>query len=371
MKILIALFVLVVIAVVIFANSSIFGSSPDKDERKNFLKIANFDSTKEVFRNRDQETMDEMRKNALSWKIVKDWLFSGENRVPTRKLPEVKPDLVEFLKRTDELKVIWFGHSTILLNMDGKIILIDPVFSDTASPFSFMVKRFQPPVLKLEDLPSIDYVLISHDHYDHLDMKAIKFFKDKETKFVVPLGVDSHLISWGVDEKKITKKAWWQSAVFDDLEFIATPAQHFSGRGAFDTNKTLWASWVVKSKNHNIFFSGDSGYDVHFKEIGDKYGPFDLAFIESGQYNAAWKMVHLLPEQAVSVYQDLRVKRYFPIHWAMFKLSLHPWDEPVLKLSEYREAAGMNLVVPQLGELYIMNDGYKIDQWWTQVTDRE
>ncbi len=215
-------------------------------------------------------------------------------------------------------------------------------------------------------MPPIDYVLISHDHYDHLDRESVIFFKDKKAAFITALGVGSHMVGWGIDRKRITELDWWQKCVVPGLEFIAAPAQHFSGRGALRSNSTLWASWVLRNDKHNVYFSGDSGFDTHFKDIGDKYGPFDLAFVESGQYNEKWAEVHLLPEFFHQTYLDLRAKRYFPVHWGMFELSLHTWYDPAVRLSVLAKETGMNLVTPKLGEMVTLNDRYINNPWWTE-----
>ncbi|WP_373999298.1 MBL fold metallo-hydrolase [Bdellovibrio bacteriovorus] len=341
-----------------------FGTRPGKDYQEKFSQSPNYDKNEKAFVNRQQEAIKEMRKRAMSFSTLKEWFSKGENRTPAHPLPEVKPDLAEFLKPSDHLKTIWFGHSTFLLNMDGKIILVDPVFSGSAAPFSFMVKRFQKTVLDLHDLPEIDYIVISHDHYDHLDMTSIQFFKDKKARFLTPLGVSSHLIGWGIESSRITELDWWQSHKVDGIEFVATPAQHFSGRTGLRDNETLWASWVLRNDKHNIYFSGDSGYDIHFKEIGEKYGPFDIAFIECGQYNEKWKEVHMLPEESMQAYADLKAKRFFPVHWGMFVLAFHAWNDPILKLQEASTSKGINLVTPRLGQIVVVNDDYKNEAWW-------
>ncbi len=353
------------------ASCSAFGTRPGKEFDEKFKASSHYDTEEKIFLNRRPKLIKEMRKEAMSFGTFIEWFSKGIDRKPNSPLPEMKPDMKEFLEPSEDMKVVWFGHSTFLLNLDGKIILVDPVFSGSAAPFSFMVKRFQKPALELSELPKIDYIVISHDHYDHLDMESMKFFKDKEVKFITPLGVSSHLIGWGVDSSKITELDWWQNFQVDDLEFIATPAQHFSGRDGIHENETLWASWVIKNKKHNLYFSGDSGYDTHFKDIGDKFGPFDIAFIESGQYNPKWKAVHLLPEESVQAYFDLKAKRYFPVHWGMFVLSFHTWYEPIVKLQEAAKSKGVNLVSPKLGQTILVNDSYKNEAWWETLISKK
>jgi L-ascorbate metabolism protein UlaG (beta-lactamase superfamily) len=345
----------------------VFGSLPDDRQSKEFEKSPQFNSQTKTFQNRNAKLVEKMRKEAMNFGTVIEWLKAGKNRTPHQPLPEVKPDLADFVRPSEFLKVIWFGHSSLLLNFAGKIILIDPVFSPSAGPFSFMVKRFQQPVLSRDELPEIDYIIISHDHYDHLDMDTVRFFKDKRAKFLAPLGVGSHLNAWGIESARITELDWWSGISFEGIEFIATPAQHFSGRTLASQNRTLWASWVIKGHGLSIFFSGDSGYDIHFKNIGDLYGPFDIAFIENGQYNVKWQAVHALPEQSVQAYFDLKAKKYFPIHWGMFVLSMHTWREPVDRLLQLARERGVNLVTPKIGEISVISPNYKNLEWWIDL----
>lgn len=348
-----------------------FGTRPGKDYLPRFEKSPHFNKEEKIFENRRAKLIKEMRKEAMSFATFKEWFSKGNERVPTKALPEVKPDMQEFIKPSDDIKVVWFGHSTLLLNVSGKIILIDPVFSGNASPFTFAVKRFQKPVLELSELPEIDYVVISHDHYDHLDMESMKFFKNKKSKFIVPLGVSSYLIGWGINSSLITELDWWQSHKEAGFEFIATPAQHFSGRDGFHDNSTLWASWVIKNEKHNIYYSGDSGYDTHFKDIGEKYGPFDIAFIENGQYNEKWKAVHMLPDESVQAYFDLKAKKFFPVHWGMFELAFHSWYEPIVNLQKSSKEKNINLVSPKLGEIIAINDSYENKSWWEELIGKK
>ena len=372
MKILILVFLTLGLAAFFISSCSTFGSLPQGEELDRVASSPNYDKDRKQFVNRQQDVLDEMRKKAFSWKVFKEWFGGNEaERVPKNKLPEEKPDLQAFLEDSEELKVIWFGHSSFLLNMEGKIILVDPVFSQAASPFSFLVKRFQPPILKLEELPEIDYILISHDHYDHLDMETVQFFVDKKTEFITPLGVGEHIKSWGVDKSRVSEMDWWQETQRDQIKIIATPSQHFSGRGLVNQNHTLWASWVIQSSKHNVYFSGDTGYDVHFKDIGEKFGPFDIAFIENGQYNPQWEEVHMLPEQAAQAYFDLKAKKFFPIHWGMFELSLHSWYEPIVKISQLGEERDINIVAPKIGEMISVTDDLETSNWWQNLMPKQ
>lgn len=233
-----------------------------------------------------------------------------------------------------------------------------------------MVKRFQAPVLSIKDLPEIDYVIISHDHYDHLDMETIQHFQTKKTRFITPLGVSSHLKSWGIPEDRMQELDWWESTTFKNIELVCTPAQHFSGRSGMDGGQTLWASYVLKTPKQNLYFSGDSGYDIHFKEIGDKYGPFELVFIENGQYNEMWKEVHLMPEETSQAVLDLKGKKMVPIHWAMFELALHDWYEPIEESEKYTEKYGIELLTPKFGQLVFLEKENIFEKWWKQFVKK-
>lgn len=350
-----------------FFRSSIFGAIPSGEVASRVEGSSHYNKSEGIFLNRRPNLIKDMRKEVMTFSTIVDWLKGAPNRQPSKALPEVKPDLQEFLEPSEDIKVIWLGHSTFLLNLSGKIILVDPVFANTAAPVSFMVKRFQPTVLTLEELPKVDFILISHDHYDHLDMQSMKFFAKKDITFLMPLGVSAHLLRWGVNPKNILEFDWWDSKNLNGIEFVATPAQHFSGRSPFNENKTLWASWVIRSGKNNIYFSGDSGYDTHFKDIGDKYGPFDIAFIENGQYNKKWHPVHVLPEESVQAYFDLKAKRFFPIHWGMFVLSVHTWRDPVDNLLRLSKERGVNIVTPKIGQLVSVNDNYQNIEWWLDI----
>jgi L-ascorbate metabolism protein UlaG (beta-lactamase superfamily) len=345
------------------SSCSSFGQRPKTFNRDSIENSTNFDKDQGIFVNRRANVIKEMKKNMSIISFMKEWIKGVEKSRPDIKLPEVKPNMEEFSKYSEVPKVLWFGHSSFLINFKGKMILIDPVFSESAAPVSFMVKRFQRPVLELIDLPKIDFIVISHDHYDHLDMKTVKFFAKSEAEFITPLGVGSHLTSWGVSRDKISELDWWQKTQKGGIDFIATPSQHFSGRTGLHDNETLWASWVIKDDSSNIYFSGDSGYDTHFKEIGDKYGPFDMAFIENGQYNEKWAPVHMMPEQAAQAYFDLRAKRFFPIHWGMFELALHSWFEPIVRIDKLSVERGINLVAPKIGQVISLNEETN-QKWW-------
>ncbi|NQY93942.1 MAG: MBL fold metallo-hydrolase [Campylobacteraceae bacterium] len=261
--------------------------------------------------------------------------------------------------------VIRLGHSSLVLKLENELYLTDPVFSNRASPFSwFGPKRFHQPPLSAQDLPKIKAVIISHNHYDHLDSECITTIKDKVERFYVPLGVSSYLIKYGVEKDKIVELDWWQSFEANGISFTATPAQHFSGRSMFDFDKSLWCSWVIKTPNVNLFFSGDTGYFDGFKEIGDKYGPFDMTFVEAGAYNKRWMDVHMMPEQTVNAHTDLQGKVLFPIHNGTFDLSLHSWYEPFDRIYKLSINKDISSVFPKMGENIDILGSYKTNKWW-------
>ncbi|MFN8259191.1 MAG: MBL fold metallo-hydrolase [Bacteroidales bacterium] len=292
--------------------------------------------------------------NTKMWKNGIKFLKKGQNRTPSAEIETLKFDKQSFIQKTEGIRFAWFGHSSLILNINDIVILTDPVFSEKASPFSIMgVKRFDySNQFAVEDLPAIDVILISHDHYDHLDYKTIRQVDHKVQKYIVPLGVAAHLMRWGVNEKKITELDWWETFTFENrISFISTPARHFSGRKFVDKDKTLWSSWSIFTNEKRIFYCGDSGYSPHFKEIGEKLGPFDLTFMECGQYNEGWPYIHMMPEQSVQAHIDLKGKIMMPIHWGKFNLSLHSWTEPVDRAIVSAKRHNVDLITPKPGEI--------------------
>ncbi|WP_298209610.1 MBL fold metallo-hydrolase [Acidovorax sp.] len=260
------------------------------------------------------------------------------------------------------------GHSTMLLKVNGQFWLTDPVFSERASPFQFMgPKRFHAPPITIEELPPITGVLLSHDHYDHLDYAAIQKLAPKVEHFITPLGVGDRLIAWGVPAAKVQQLDWWQGTTVGGLQLVATPAQHFSGRSLSDGNSTLWASWVLIAGDTRIFFSGDTGYFDGFKAIGERFGPFDLTMVETGAYNADWPDIHMHPEQSLQAHIDLRGRHLMPIHNGTFDLALHPWTEPFERITALAEKAGVPLVAPVMGERLDIRQPALSRQWWREA----
>jgi len=345
----------------------VFGSHPSAEDRLRYSDSIAFNSTNGSFENRRPELIEKMRAENSIWTMLQEWFVEREDGTPTSKLPEQAINFVEFLKPSEYTKLIWLGHSSFLLNISNTIVLVDPVFSEYAAPVRFLVPRFQGAVVSIEQLPAIDIVLISHDHYDHLDQKSVQYFVDKPTQIIAPLGVGVHLKRWGVAAGKIIEKDWWASHVVNGIKFTAAPAQHFSGRDGINNNETLWASWILTSEQSRLYFSGDSGYDTHFKEVGERYGPFDLSVMENGQYDAAWAAVHMFPQETVQAHTDLNAKRLLPVHWGMFELAYHKWYDPVEALSIVADAQGVELLTPMLGEMIELDDAIETMRWWQDL----
>lgn len=305
------------------------------------------------------------------WKMMREFFKKHPETAPPVKLPFVKTDLQQL--NAKEPVIVWFGHSSYLLRIQGKNFLIDPVFSGNAAPLSFMVKAFAGAnEYKAADMPVIDYLVLTHDHYDHLDFKTIRQLKKKVRAVFCSLGISAHLKYWGVDANIITELDWWQSAELDnDMQLTAAPARHFSGRG-LKRGQTLWSSFILKTPLHNIYIGGDSGYDQHFKEIGERFGPFDLAILESGQYNTMWPLIHMMPEETVQAAIDLKAKTLLPVHWGKFRLGMHPWNEPIQRIlanvKEREKAQGtsgtVQVATPGIGEPYLISSTGTTKPWW-------
>ena len=286
------------------------------------------------------------------------------NRIPAKKIPVVETNLKTLSLEKDQL--VWFGHSSYFMIINGKRILVDPMFSQRASPFQFMgMKRYEGTFeYTTADFPSLDYIIITHDHYDHLDYNSIKDLKDRTGHFVTALGVGAHLEAWGVEPKKITELDWWESTTLDgNISLTATPARHFSGRG-IRGNKTLWASFVLSTDRQRIFIGGDSGYDDSFQLIGQKYGPFSLAMLECGQYDKQWPSIHMMPEQVAQAAVDLKTKFLLPVHWAKFSLALHSWTDPIERLTKKASAIHVSVITPKVGQQVLLDEIGPGTPWW-------
>jgi L-ascorbate metabolism protein UlaG (beta-lactamase superfamily) len=321
------------------------------------------------FTPQQQSTGGLIKSLRLAWKFAFD---KPEHTVPEGDIP-VLPITRAQLQAAPDATVFRLGHSTVLLKLGGAFWLTDPVFAERASPFQWLgPKRFHQPPISIEDLPPIKGVILSHDHYDHLDQDAILRLAAKTEFFLTPLGVGDRLIDWGITASKVQQLDWWQSATRGGVEFVATPAQHFSGRGLRDGNQTLWASWVIRGADGmRIFFSGDSGYFDGFKAIGDKYGPFDITLMETGAYDKQWPYVHMQPEETLQAHIDLRGKWLLPIHNGTFDLAMHIWHEPFDRITALAKAKGVAITTPRMGEPLEVRQPHVGSAWWLAVDGQQ
>lgn len=353
---------LVVLGFLYFAP--VFGGSPSPTSLARIKASPNF--KKGAFQN--QVNTPALTEGTSYVQAFYEFLFKKvENGTPTQAIPHIKTDLNSIPLEKEVL--IWFGHSSYYMQIAGKRILVDPVFSGNASPIAGTTEAFDGAnSYQAEDMPPIDYLLISHDHYDHLDYQTILALKDRVNLVVTGLGVAGHLERWGYESKKIVEKDWYESIQLDkEIQLIATPGRHFSGRG-FRRNKSLWLSFVLLTKKHKYFLGGDSGYGPHFDQIGRKYGPFDLAIIENGQYDKKWANIHLLPHEQMQVVKDLNAAKVMPVHSSKFKLSQHAWDEPLRKIAAAAKAQNIPLVTPIIGEIVDLNQyNQPFTAWWEQL----
>jgi len=321
----------------------------------------------ERFRNIKPRPVEGLGKTlGIAWNVL---FRKPAGTVPAGALP-VDALTRKQLEAAPDRSLYRLGHSTMLLKLRGEFWLTDPVFSERASPFrSVGPKRFHAPPIALEDLPPLRGVILSHDHYDHLDHDTVLALAGKTGVFLTPLGVGDRLIEWGIDAKKVRQFDWWQSVEIGGVAFTATPAQHFSGRSLFDGNSTLWASWVIVDSDLRVFFSGDTGYFDGFRTIGERLGPFDVTLIETGAYDAQWPYVHMQPEETVQAHADLRGRWLVPVHNGTFDLAMHGWQEPFERVIGLAAARGIALSTPRMGERLDLAAPHRGERWWRQVAE--
>jgi L-ascorbate metabolism protein UlaG (beta-lactamase superfamily) len=296
---------------------------------------------------------------------LRNQFLGSEIRVPQRPIPIARPGRGAFdVPPASGLRATWMGHATVLIEIDGRRILTDPVWSDRASPSTLLgPKRFFPPPVPLVDLPPIDAAVISHDHYDHLDMTTVRFLAARGTVFVVPLGIGAHLERWGVPEARRVELDWGESFDVGGVRLEACPARHYSGRLYFG-DPTLWASWAVLGPKHRVYYSGDSGYFKEFRRVGSRLGPFDLTLVKIGAYGPTWPEIHMTPEEAVQAHLDVRGGALLPVHWGTFNLAPHDWREPADRVVAAAADRGVRLCVPRPGERIELAGLGPIDPWW-------
>jgi L-ascorbate metabolism protein UlaG (beta-lactamase superfamily) len=303
---------------------------------------------------------------------LSDFVCGGDRRVPQAPLPSFNPLDIWTRAPQSGLRATWLGHSTVLLEIDGLRVVTDPVWGPRASPSRFIgPKRFQPVPVSVRELPPLDAVLISHDHYDHLDYTTMRLMRRMDVPIVTSLGVGAHLESYGIAPERIVELDWWETCRVPgtDLVMTAAPSQHFSGRGIHDGNKTLWSSWVIESQRHKVFFSGDTGLTPEYAEIRQRLGEFDLTMLEIGAFHPAWGNIHLGPANALKAHGLLGGGALLPIHWGTFNLALHAWDEPIETLLRLAPASQSRLLAPRLGAPVEPEQEYALDTWWRGIDD--
>lgn len=346
--------------VYLFMQQPQFGKLPSGERLEIIQKSPNYKNG--TFQNINHTP--DLTEGASFFSVMKEFLFNkNEAKKPKEIFPAIKTDLQHL--NPSENMMVWFGHSSYFLQIDGKKILVDPVLSGTASPIPFTTQAFLgTDIYTPEDFPEIDYLFISHDHWDHLDYNTIVDLKPKIKKVICGLGTGAHFEHWGFDLDAIIEKDWDETILLDDHFIVQTvSARHFSGRG-FKRNKALWMSYVLQTPTSKIFIGGDSGYDSHFAEIGEKFGPFDLVILENGQYDKNWKYIHMFPEEVIQAAKDLKAKSLFPVHSAKFVLANHDWNEPLEKITELSESGDIYLMTPQIGEKTFLNQKVKFTKWW-------
>jgi len=356
--------ILLFLFVFFYTKQARFGRTPSGKRLEIIQKSPNYKDNK--FQNLDPTPS--LSKGISNTKVLYDFFFKKtENKIPSVRIPSDKTDLKSL--DINENVLIWFGHSSCYFHLNGKRFLVDPIFSGKISPISNSSKAFEgSDVYVVDDFPEIDYLLITHDHYDHLDYETIIALKSKVKKVICALGVGEHFEYWNYNPTKIIEKDWYNSVELENqIKITLTPARHFSGR-TLKRNVSLWTSFVVENATYKMFIGGDSGYGSHFKEIGAKFGPFDLAILECGQYNEKWRYIHTMPEEIHIIATELQAKRFLPVHNSKFALAHHKWKEPLERVLEHNKASDIAMITPKIGELVKLNDATQtFSKWWKNV----
>ncbi|MCL7986407.1 MBL fold metallo-hydrolase [Sphingobacterium sp. lm-10] len=361
MWILIVLLALLALAVYLFSKQDKIGYYAKGERLQRMEAAPNFKDG--VFDN--LEHTPSLAEGETMLTVMRKWLFTkNPNKQPLSELPHVQTNLKSL--PLDSNLLVWFGHSSYYLQLDGKRILVDPVFSGSASPVNNIKAFLGTNTFGVNEMPEIDLLIISHDHWDHLDYATIRALEPKMKRVLTGLGVGAHFEGWGYPATKITELYWGETADIEGLHFTSCTARHFSGRW-LTRNTSLWSSFAVRSSNLNIYLGGDSGYGSHFKKIGAALGPFDWAILENGQYNTSWRYIHMLPDEVVQASQDLRAQKLIPVHSAKFVLSIHDWDEPLREVTKYAKNKGVEAATPQIGEVVYLNQNQSFAPWWENL----
>lgn len=362
----------IILAVQIFLRSKSFGRLPSGQRLEKIKLSKNYNIEKEEFEYPLPTILlgtdtNKERAKGLSTRVIKrlyEFLFNreeAEDTIPEKKLPSIKTDLKNL--DINENLMIWLGHSSLYIQLDGKKILVDPIL-EKSFPISFIMIPFKgSDIYSSSDIPEIDILILTHDHWDHINYPTIKNIKDRVKYIVVPLGVGEHLEYWNVDMKKVYETDWWEETEIENLKIYTLPSRHFSGRGLV-RNKSLWASFLIENRDYKLFLNGDSGYGPHYKEIGGKFGKIDFVAMEAGQYNKEWSNIHILPEEILYALEDLNNNKFLPIHNSKFKLSKHTWYEPLDRLEKLTENKNIEFQTPIIGEIIYLDKENNFQKWW-------
>ncbi|ANQ49519.1 hypothetical protein MY04_2145 [Flammeovirga sp. MY04] len=340
-----------------------FGGIVDLQEEEKLEKSPQWKEGK--FENQEETTMSINMKTLPG--LLKKQFTNRAARAPKKNISILPFHEDEYNINIHQPKCVWYGHSAMLLQLNGKNILIDPMLGQDASPIGpINTKRYSKDSLEvIRQLPDIDILLQTHDHYDHLDLDSINLLKGKVKQYIVGLGIKRHLVTWGVEESIITEVDWWDKVHAHGMDITYTPSRHFSGRGLSDRAKSLWGGFAIKTQSHNIYWSGDGGYGPHFKEIGKKLGPFDWGFMENGQYNENWHHIHMFPEESVQAALDAKVQKAFAVHWGGFTLALHTWKDPIDRFVNEARKKNLTVFSAQIGKIVEMDRNDEHYDWWT------
>lgn len=352
-----------IIAILLYTRQPKFGRLPTGEHLQKIKQSVNYKNGK--FHN--QTLTPNLTEGANYFSVVRKFFFEkSKTSTPKHVLPSRKTNL--FTLDPAKNILVWFGHSSYFMQIDGKKFLVDPVLSGSASPLRFTTKSYKgTDVYTTDDIPAIDYLFISHDHWDHLDYETVVALKPSVKKIITGLGTGVHLKRWGFDAVRIIEKDWNEEIVLEDgFTVYTTPARHFSGR-SFTSRQSLWMSFVLQTPTMRIYLGGDSGYDAHFKKIGNKFGFFDLAILECGQYDKNWKYIHMMPEELIVAARDLNAKKILPVHWAKFTLAIHSWNEPIIRLKAEAQKKNFPLLHPMIGEEVDLNENNQFSIWWEDV----
>lgn len=351
------------IAIFLMLQMKPFGKNPTGQRLERIQHSPNYRDGK--FHNLSETPM--MTGDNALWDSLREWFFDRTNTEPPASIPSIKTDLNNLSDETPQL--IWFGHSGYLLKFGQLHIAIDPILTESISPVPGFMNSYNGTFLyKPDDMPPLDAIIITHDHYDHLNYETVIALKSRTKRFITALGVGEHLEYWGIEKEMITELDWWEkTTIGDSILLTATPARHFSGRGLIN-DKTLWASFVLQTPQKTLYIGGDSGYDTFFKTIGERFPRIDLAIMECGQYNTKWALIHFMPEETVQAALDLGAKALMPVHWGRFTLASHRWSEPIERVSKEAEKRGLVLCTPHIGERVELDKPLPNKAWWKDIS---